>query len=85
MRSEIVVLDLDSGVAQSVFRVATPRREEVIREVGRRMQTGERIADLYGPDWWEPAPGLFTGMILSPGGGPVYVTNLGNALIRLER
>jgi sugar lactone lactonase YvrE len=85
VRSEIVVLDLDSGIAQSVFRVATPRSEEVVREVERRMQMGQGAGDLYGPDWWEPAPGSFTGMILSPGGGPVYVTNLGNALIRLPR
>ncbi len=85
VRSEIVVLDLDSGVARSVFRVVTPRSEAVVREVERRMQAGESILDLYGPDWWEPAPGSITGLILSPGGGPVYVTNLGDALIRLER
>jgi sugar lactone lactonase YvrE len=85
LRSEIIVLDLDSGVAQSVFRVATPRSEELLREVELRIERGEHFLDLFGPDLWEPAPGALTGMILSPGGGPVYVTGLGNALMHLER
>lgn len=85
LRSEIVVLDLATGVARSVFRIATPRSEAVILEAERRMEAGMSVLDLYGPDWWEPAPGSITGLILSPGGGPVYVANLGNALIRLER
>jgi len=85
VRSEILVLDLGSGTAQSVFRVVTPRSEEVVRGVERRMEAGESFLDLFGPDLWEPAPGALTGMILSPRGGPVYITSLGNALIRLDR
>lgn len=84
LRSEIVVLDLESGVARSVFRVSTPRSEALLHEVERRLQTGDSILELMGPDLWEPAPGGITGLILSPDGGPVYVTNLGDALIRLE-
>jgi len=33
---------------------------------------------------WAPMPGLLTGIILTPGGGPVYVSGLGDALIRLD-
>jgi sugar lactone lactonase YvrE len=85
LRSEILVLDLDSGVARPVFRIATPRSEELIREAEARLQAGTSALDLLGPDLWEPGPGSMTGVVLSPSRGPVYVTNLGNALIRLGR
>ena len=32
-----------------------------------------------------PLPGLVTGVILTPDGGPVYLSGLGNALVKLER
>jgi DNA-binding beta-propeller fold protein YncE len=41
--------------------------------------------DLFTPASWAPLPGPVTGVILSPDGGPVYLTNLGNALVRLPR
>lgn len=85
LRNEIVVLDLESGVARSVFRVSTPRSEALVRDIERRLQEGTPWLHLHGPDLWEPAPGVITGLILSPDGGPVYVTGLGDALIRLER
>ena len=37
------------------------------------------------PELWEPSPGMTTGIILPPDDGPVYVTGLGDALIRLKR
>ena len=41
--------------------------------------------DLFTPAVWQPLPAPITGVILSPGRGPVYLTGLGNALLRLER
>lgn len=29
-------------------------------------------------------PGLVTGVIHTPGGGPVYISNLGDALLKIE-
>jgi hypothetical protein len=37
------------------------------------------------PALWEPAPGAITGMILPPADGPVHLTGLGTALIRLNQ
>jgi hypothetical protein len=34
---------------------------------------------------WAPLPGLFTGLILTHEGGPIYLTGLGDALVKLER
>lgn len=85
IRSEIVVFDPGTGEARSVFRVSTPESERLIEEIGARLRDRARWLDLMSPSLWEPAPGLMTGMIVTPGGGPVYATGLGDALIRLER
>ncbi len=37
------------------------------------------------PAMWAPLPGLLTGLILTPGDGPVYLAGLGDALVRLNR
>ena len=43
------------------------------------------MLDLFAPDMWSPLPGGVTGVILTPGGGPVYVSGLGDALVKLDR
>jgi hypothetical protein len=43
------------------------------------------MLSLVSPDMWAPMPGLVTGIILTPGGGPVYVSGLASALVKLER
>ena len=84
-RNEVVVLNPDTGISETVFRIKTPRSEELLKEIEKRVGTGEPIYDLLGPGLWEPSPGPFTGIILSPDCGNVYVSNSGNALIKLER
>lgn len=85
VRSEIVVFDTDAGTAESVFRVSTPESEHLIEAIEARWRENAPMLDLLVPSLWEPGPGMITGMILSPDEGPVYLTTLGSALIRLER
>lgn len=85
VRSELIAFDPATGAAESVIRVSTPKSEALIAAILARRAKGESWVDLIGPDLWAPAPGLITGMIVSPEEGPVYATGLGNALIRLER
>ena len=84
LRSEIVVFDPATETAESVFRISTPESEHLIETIDARLGEGAPWLDLMVPDLWEPAPGLITGMILSPDGGPIYLTGLGNALVRLR-
>jgi hypothetical protein len=44
----------------------------------------EPLLDLFAPDLWAPLPGAVTGVILTPGGGPVYASGLGDALIKFD-
>ncbi len=85
LRTEVVVYDPATGTTQSVFRISTPESEAAVAEITRRRDAGEPWLELMAPPLWSPAPGAITGMILSPGNGPVYLTGLGNALIRLNR
>jgi sugar lactone lactonase YvrE len=85
LRSEIVVLDPATDVARSVFRISSPESDRTIETIEGRLRDGLPWLDLMTPTLWEPGPGAITGIILSPADGPVYVTGLGTALIRLDR
>ena len=85
LRTEVVVYDPATGSTQSVFRISTPESEQAVAEITARREAGQPWLELMALPLWSPAPGAITGMILSPGNGPVYLTGLGNALIRLDR
>jgi sugar lactone lactonase YvrE len=84
LRSEIVVFDPATEATRSVFRISTTESERAIGSIEARLREGLPWLDLMTPALWEPAPGAITGMILPPADGPVHVTGLGTALIRLE-
>ena len=82
--SEVIVLDLDTGTANSVFRISTPESLSVIAEAETRLAEGRSWLELFAPPLWAPGPGPTTGVILSEEAGVVFVSGLGNALIQLE-
>jgi sugar lactone lactonase YvrE len=85
IRSEIVVVDPPTGESESVFRPVNPDSDRMAAEWTRRGAAGEPRLDLMVPELWAPLPGLVTGLILTPGDGPVYLAGLGDALVRLDR
>jgi sugar lactone lactonase YvrE len=84
LRSEIVVFDPRTRAAESFFRIATPAGEALIAGIEAKVRRGEPFPfDEFTPVAWQPAPGMLTGVILSPDEKHAYVTTLGDALIRL--
>lgn len=79
----VVVLDTETLEHRTVFQVQTPAQRDSAAEMIRRARAGEPCLELFGPEAWAPLPGALTGVILTPDGGPVYASTLGNALIRL--
>jgi sugar lactone lactonase YvrE len=85
LTGEVVVLTPATGAVDTVFRAATPEQRGIAAEFARRGAAGEPRMELFTPALWEPLPGLVTGVIPGIAGGPVHVTGLGNALLRLPR
>lgn len=83
--SEVIIANTTTGARHSAFRSHTPAQAATVAEFMRRGTTGESRLGLITPELWAPLPGLVTGVILTQGRGPVHVTGLGNALIRLPR
>jgi len=81
----LLVVDPDSGSWSTAFHPETDEHKQLMIEWQRRSQTGESRLALFGPDMWAPLPGLFTGLILTHEGGPIYLTGLGNALVELTK
>jgi len=83
--NEVLIVDPDTGQSKSVFRPTPQASALILAELRRRQMTGEPILSLLSPGVWGPMPGLLTGIILSPDGGPVYVSGLGDTLVKLDR
>ncbi|MGB7417790.1 MAG: DUF4440 domain-containing protein [Erythrobacter sp.] len=76
-------VDPDTGDRQTMFAPTPEASGRNIAELYRRLEAGEGLLSLLGPDIWGPMPGLLTGVILAPD-GTVYVSGLGNALVKLD-
>lgn len=84
VHSELVVINPETGEIRSAFRAQTEANDRASAEWRRRAALREPVIDLFTPDLWAPMPGLVTGVIFTPGGGPIYVSGLGDALLKLE-
>ncbi len=81
--SELLTINPDTGETRVAFHLVNPAGDATAEEFKRRRDAGEPTMDLLGPNVTGPLPGLITGVILTPGGGPVYVSGLGDALVKL--
>jgi hypothetical protein len=79
------VVNTATGARHTAFRSLTPAQQEILQEFMRRGQAGVSRMELFTPAVWAPLPGPITGVIVGTGGGPVYLTGLGNAVVKLTR
>lgn len=85
LTNELLVVNTATGTRHTAFRSVTPAQQDVVAEFARRGQAGVSRMELFTPAAWAPLPGPITGVIISPRGGSVYLTGLGNALLKLPR
>jgi sugar lactone lactonase YvrE len=83
--NELLIVNTATGERHSAFRAQTSAQQETVAEFVRRGETGMSRMELFTPALWAPLPGLVTGLIVSVGDGPIYLTGLGDALVRLPR
>jgi sugar lactone lactonase YvrE/ketosteroid isomerase-like protein len=80
----LLVVDPESGAWSTAFYPETPEHQAVFAEWQRRAESGEPRLELLGPAMWDPLPGLMTGLILAPDDASIYLTGLGDRLVKLE-
>jgi sugar lactone lactonase YvrE len=85
LTNQLLVVNTATGVPHTAFRSLTPEQQEMLEEFSRRGQSGTSRMELITPAFWAPLPGFVTGVIVSQGHGPVYLTGLGDALVKLTR
>lgn len=85
LTNEVLVIDTATRARHTAFRSVTPAQLEVVQEFIRRGESGTSRMELFTPAVWAPLPGPITGVIVSPERGPLFLTGLGNALVRLPR
>ena len=85
LRNEVLVVNTATGERHTAYSSLTPAQQEVAEEFARRGQAGTSRMELFTPAQWSPLPGPITGVIIGPGGDPVYMTGLGNAVLKLSR
>lgn len=85
LSNEILVVNTATGARHVAFRSQTSAQAALLAEFMRRGETGTPRVGMISPELWNPLPGPPTGVILSGEKGPVYLTGLGNALVRLPR
>lgn len=84
VQNAAIVIDPMTGETLAVHRARTPASDRIVAEWRRLGMSHKPRLRLLNPDSWNPMPGTITGIILSPGGGPVFLSGLGDALVRLR-
>jgi sugar lactone lactonase YvrE len=85
LSNEILVVNTATGARHVAFQSQTPEQAALLAEFVRRGTVNEPRVGMISPALWAPLPGPPTGVILGGAGDPVYLTGLGNALVRLPR
>jgi len=83
LNNELLVVNTATGARQVAFQVFSPEQQKAADEFARRGVEGKSRMELFTPASWAPLPGPITGVIFGPKGRPVYLTGLGNALVKL--
>lgn len=85
LSNRVMVIDPADGSSRIGFDAQTAGGAKAIAEWNRRGRAGETRLDLLGPNATGGMPGLLTGIIFDRRDRPVYISNLGNALVKLKR
>lgn len=81
----MMIVDPETGATHPAFWNRTEANDRIVAELLPRMAAREPALALVTPDAWAPLPGGITGVVFAPDGRTVYLTGLGDALLKLER
>lgn len=82
--NQVVAIDFINHTHHIIFDGSTKDNLKVSNEWNRRSHLGMERLELLSPDLFSPLPGLLTGMFFSNDGQKLYITNIGNDLLKYE-
>jgi sugar lactone lactonase YvrE len=82
--NQVVAVDFEDHSQYVIFDGSTKDNLKITNEWVRRSHLGMARLDLLSPDLFHPLPGLITGMFFSNDGKTLYITNLGNDLLKYD-
>ncbi len=84
IHNQVLVIDFQNHSKHIIFDGSSDTGKEITQEWVRRSHLGEPRLELLSPDLFDPLPGLITGMFFSHDGKTLYITNLGNDLLKYD-
>jgi sugar lactone lactonase YvrE len=84
MYNQIVAIDFENHSQHIIFDGSSKDNIKITNEWVRRSHLGMERLELLTPDLSSPLPGLITGMFFSNDGQTLYITNLGNDILKYE-
>lgn len=82
--NQVVAVDFKNHSQHIIFDGSTKDNLKMTDEWNRRSHLGMERLELLSPDLTFPLPGLLTGMFFSNNGQILYITNLGNDLLKFD-
>jgi sugar lactone lactonase YvrE len=82
--NQVVAIDFKNHSQHILFDGSTQDNLKATNEWNRRSHLGLARLELISPDLFSPLPGLLTGMFFSNDGNTLYITNLGNDLLKYD-
>lgn len=82
--NQVVAVDFKNHSQHIIFDGSTKDNLKNTNEWNRRSRLGMERLELLSPDLFSPLPGLITGMFFSNDGQTLYITNLGNDLLKYD-
>lgn len=84
LSNQVVVVDFKNHSQHIFFDGATTENIKITNEWNIRSNLGMERLELLSPELFSPLPGLLTGMFFSNNGQTLYITNLGNDLLKYD-
>lgn len=82
--NQVVAIDFNNHSQHIIFDGSTKDNLKVTNEWNRRSHLCIERLELLSPDLFSPLPGLLTGMFFSNDGQKLYITNIGNDLLKID-
>jgi len=84
LHNQVVAIDFNNHSQHIIFDGSTENNLKISNEWNKRNHLNMERLQLLSPNLYQPLPGLLTGMFFSNDGNTLYITNLGNDILKYD-